>query len=138
MAFLNGEKFAKKAMIGNTKLMHQDASVSMEQLGRAMLAVAFLASEESGATKMEIRDKKVLLGLRKTKGLFVDPMTPTNPWPSESLEAAIYTLASRLQNEGDINEVSEIIVEWLAEDRHNPWPMVFELVKVGMASRGLL
>ena len=40
LVLLNGDKFAKKVMLGNVKLMHTDASVSTAQLGLAILAAA--------------------------------------------------------------------------------------------------
>ena len=48
LVLLNGEKFAKKVMMGNIQLVHSEESVSVAQLGQAMLAAAFLAAESSG------------------------------------------------------------------------------------------
>jgi hypothetical protein len=69
LIYLNGERFAKKVMAGNIELLHVDDKVSMERLGEAMLVAALLASEAQGAIKLDIREKKALLGLRKVYGL---------------------------------------------------------------------
>jgi hypothetical protein len=79
--------FAKKAMVGNTKLIHSDASVSTSQLGLAILCAAFLGSEQRGAVTLEVRPKKAMLGLRKVNGLFADPKPGVAQWPSSSIEA---------------------------------------------------
>jgi hypothetical protein len=45
LVLLKGDRFAKKAMLGNVQLLHTDASVSVSQLGQAALAAAILACQ---------------------------------------------------------------------------------------------
>ena len=60
LVLLNGEKFAKKVMMGNIQLMHTEESVSYSQLGQAMLAAAVLAAESSGNLQLEARQEKAM------------------------------------------------------------------------------
>jgi hypothetical protein len=135
LVLLNGEKFAKKVMAGNIQLLHNQEKVSVAQLGQAMLTAAFLASERAGNIRLETRQKKAMLGLRKVTNLYAIPVSATPAWPEHSFEAQIYSLADRL---GQHNEVNDIIYAWLGQDSGNPWNSAIELVKEGMAERGLL
>ena len=135
LVLLSGEQFAKKVLGGNTKLLHSEASVSVSQLGQAILAAAFLENEKSGATKLDIRQKKALLGLRKVNGLFVIPVNESIVWPENSFENHICKLAEKM---GDKNEVSRIVYSWLGHDSSSPWNAVIHEVKEGLSSRGLL
>jgi redox-regulated HSP33 family molecular chaperone len=135
LVLLNGEKFAKKVLAGNVQLLHSQEKVSVAQLGQAMLAAAFLANERSGNIRLETRQKKAMLGLRKVTGLQVLPVSVTPAWPEHSFEAQIYSLVEHL---GQHNEVNDVVYAWLGQDSGNPWNSVIELVKEGMAERGLL
>jgi len=135
LVLLSGEQFANKVLAGNIKLLHSEASVSISQLGQAMLAAAFLANENSGTTKLEIRPKKAMLGLRKVNSLFVVPANAAIVWPEYSFESQIYALAEKL---GDKNEVSRIVYTWLGMDTSSPWNNVIHEVKEGLSKRGLL
>lgn len=135
LVLLSGEQFAKKVLAGNVKLVHNEVSVSISQLGQAMLAAAFLATEKSGTTKLEKRQKKAMLGLRKVNGLFVVPANASIVWPEYSFESQIYKLAEKV---GDKNEVSRIVYTWLGKDSSSPWNEVIHEVKEGLSKRGLL
>jgi len=135
LVLLSGEQFANKVLAGNTKLLHSEASVSVSQLGQAMLAAAFLANEKSGTTKLEIHQKKALLGLRKVNSLFVVPANAAVVWPEYSFENQIYALAEKLR---DKNEVSRIVYTWIGEDSGSPWNAVIHEVKEGLSKRSLL
>jgi hypothetical protein len=137
LVLLHGEKFAKKVMLGNTELLHIDAKVSMTKLGEAMLCAAFLGSEAGGSIRLEVRQKKAMLGLRKVNGLFADPVSAIM-WPSPSIEAEITSRANQRPSGGESPEVSTIIYDWLGVNSSSPWQMVVEMVKAGLAGRGLL
>jgi hypothetical protein len=138
LVFLHGEKFAKKVMVGNTKLLHNDVKVSTARLGEAMVKAAFLASEAIGAIRLEVRQKKAMLGLRKVKSLYADPVGEGTWWPPLSLEADICYLARAYQADRENHEVSNILSGWLREDATSPWHVVIERVKANMAERGRL
>jgi len=135
LVLLSGEQFANKVLAGNIKLLHSEASVSVSQLGQAMLAAAFLVNEKSGTTKLEIRQKKAMLGLRKVNSLYVVPANAAVVWPEYSFENQIYALAEKL---GDKNEMSRIVYTWLVEDSGSPWNAVIHEVKEGLSKRGLI
>lgn len=137
LVLLNGEKFAKKVMLGNVKLMHIDASVSNAQLGGAIISAAVLADEASGNIKLEIRDDKAMFGLRKVKNLYANPTPHQIDWPQYSLEAQLPEIASRFKGE-DNHQISSLIYAWLREDSGSPWTAAIDMVKSGLAERGLL
>ena len=138
LVLLNGEKFAKKVMMGNIQLMHTQESVSYSQLGQAILAAAVLAAESSGNLQLETRQEKAMFGLRKVTNLYANPNPQPLEWPQACPEAQIVQIADSLKAKDGGNQVSNIIYAWLREDSGTPWQTVIERVKAGMTQRGLL
>lgn len=138
LVFLNGQLFAEKAWVGNVSLLHTEAKVSATQLGQAMLAAAFLAADQAGSIRLEVRQKKVLLGLGKAEALFADPGDPAVVWPEQSLESRLRELADQWWHNGGRNEVAYVLYGLLGQDSANPWQDAVEMVKAGLAARGLL
>ncbi len=112
VVFLNGEMFAKKVTLGNVQLLHTEEKVSLSQLGQAILTAAILAGEQAGAFRLEVQERKAMLGLRKVRKLFAVPANAREDLPEYSLEATLSDLAVRLKPE-DKNDVSTIIYTWL-------------------------
>ena len=137
LVFLNGELFAKKVTLGNLDLMHTDEKVSIAQLGGAILATAVLACEQAGAFRLEFRERKAMLGLRKVRELFAVPADPSINLPEHSLEATFFDLATRLAPQNK-NDIYTIVHTWLRQDAITPWNTAMELIKAGMAERGIL
>ena len=137
VVFLNGELFAKKVMLGNVDLLHSDEKVSLAQLGQTILATAVLACEAAGAFRLEVRERKAMLGLRKVRELFAVPSNPRENLPEHSLEATFANLAAQMAPQ-DNNDIYTMFYTWLREDAMSPWNTVMELLKSGMAKRGLL
>ncbi|MES0361974.1 MAG: hypothetical protein ABUK20_13720 [Anaerolineales bacterium] len=138
LVLLRGDQFAKKVMIGNIKLLHTDASVSISQLGQAILAAAVLAAEAAGNLQLEVRQGKAMFGLRKVKNLYANPTPTPVEWPKYSLEAQLPPIAERFKNDQDSHEVSDLIYAWLRQDSSSPWQSAIEMVQSGLAERGLL
>ncbi|MFC1922387.1 hypothetical protein ACFLY4_03775 [Chloroflexota bacterium] len=138
LVLLRGDQFAKKVMIGNIKLLHTDASVSISQLGQAILAAAVLAAEAAGNLQLEVRKGKAMFGLRKVKNLYANPTPTPVEWPKYSLEAQLPPIAERFKNDQDSHEVSNLIYAWLRQDSSSPWQSAIEMVQSGLAERGLL
>lgn len=138
LVLLRGDQFAKKVMIGNIKLLHTDASVSISQLGQAILAAAVLAAEAAGNLQLEVRQGKAMFGLRKVKNLYANPTPTPVEWPEYSLEAQLPPIAERFKNDQDSHEVSNLIYAWLRQDSSSPWQSAIEMVQSGLAERGLL
>lgn len=137
IVLLHGEQFASKALLGNIQLLHSDESVSINKLGEAILAAAFLACDEAGSIRLEMRQKKAMLGLRKVNRLCAAPGDPAVAWPAASLEEAIGRLAQRYA-EDDSDEVRNLVYGWLSQDSSSPWQDAIERIKAGLAERGLL
>ena len=138
LVLLNGQLFAEKAWVGNVSLLHTEAKVSATQLGQAMFATAFLAADQAGSIQLQVRQKKVLLGLGKADALFADPGDPAIPWPEPSLEGRLRGLAERWQHNKGQNEVANVLYSLLGQDSVSPWQEAVDLVKAGLAARGLL
>jgi hypothetical protein len=138
LVLLRGDQFAKKVMIGNIKLLHTDASVSISQLGQAILAAAVLAAEAAGNLQLEVRQGKAMFGLRKVKNLYANPTPTPVEWPKYSLEAQLPPIAERFKNDQDSHEVSNLLYAWLRQDSSSPWQSAIEMVQSGLAERGLL
>lgn len=138
LVFLNGDAFAGKARLGNMQLLNTGASVSISQLGQAILSAAFLANEKIGAFNLETYQKKALFGLRKVTGLLVRPGKSSADWPSGSIEAEFLSLALGRHMSGASADVTDLIYIWLRQDSHDPWKTVFEILQSVMADRGLL
>lgn len=137
LVFLNGEIFAHKVTLGNVDLMHTDQKVSLAQLGEAILKAAFLACEQAEAFRLEFRERKAMLGLRKVQALAAVPASPRVMLPEHSLEATLAELAARLAPQ-DKNDIYTILYTWLRQDTASPWNTVLDLLKAGMARRGVL
>ena len=138
LVLLNGDQFAKKVMLGNIKLLHTDASVSVSQLAQAMLVAAVLADESSGNLRLEVRQEKAMFGLRKVKNLYANPTPHPVEWPQFSLESQLPQIAERFKNDDDSHRVSNLIYAWLRQDSSSPWQSTIEMVKSGLTERGLL
>lgn len=138
LVFLNGEAFAKKARLGNMQLLNTDASVSISQLGQAILSAAFLANEKIGASNLETYQKKALFGLRKGTSLSVRPGKSSADWPAGSIEAELLSLALSRHMSGESTDVTDLIYIWLRQDTRDPWKTVLEILQSVMADRGLL
>ena len=138
LVLLNGEKFAKKVMMGNIQLMHMEASVSAAQLGQAILVCAILVLESSGNLQLEARQEKALFGLRKVTNLYGNPTPNPVEWPETCPESQLLQIAGRLKEKDGGNQVTNMIYTWLKADSGAPWQTTIELVKSGMAQRGLL
>jgi hypothetical protein len=138
LIFLNGEMFAPKAsLVNKVKLMHTDLGVSGPDLVQAILATAVLANQQAGAVRLESREKKVMLGLSRINALYVEPYMLVG-WPANSLEATVSRLATQFQADKGNNDVENIVYALLEHKSPAPWQLVVELVKAGLAGRGLV
>ncbi len=108
------------------------------------LVAAFLAVEQSGAVKLEVRRQQALFGLLVFDKLYVVPGEGAISWPSRSIESELRGIAERLQSKSGKghNHVSEIVYDWwMGRERYKsrrPWARLGDLVKDGLVSRGLL
>ncbi len=139
LVYLNGEKFAQKAGVFNKiKLMHLDQSINDAQLVQMTAAAAFLANEQAGAVRLELRSKKALFGLTSVQALYAEPCGVRPPWPENTLEALFPTYAERFKVEKNTNEVYTILYAWMREDFMSPFDEVISRIQYGLGSRSLL
>ncbi len=139
LVYLNGEKFSQKAELFNRiKLMHLDQGVNNAQLVQMTVAAAFLANEQAGALRLELRSKKALFGLTSVQALYAEPCGVRPPWPNNTLEALLPTYAERFKVEKNSNEVYTILYAWMREDFMSPFDEVISRIQYGLGSRNLL
>lgn len=130
---LNGEAFAPPpGLTDPLALLHTAGAVSAAALARAMLAAAFLAAEQAGALRLDVRPKPTPFGPSKVRTLYAEPGEADPAWPAHSLEARLRLPA------GASLEVSVVVPGLLEADAPNPWHHTAEVVKRGLARRGLL
>lgn len=133
--YFNGEKFAAaKGIFNKISLMHTSVQVNRVELAQHMLAAAFLANEQAGLMRLELRQKKVLFGLSSKTTLFADPTGQPPRWPGDCLEADLLAAAGRAAN----SEVGSIVSAWLGRNYSDPYDEVFGRAKMYLAGRGLL
>ena len=143
MVLLYAERFTTaQILLGRTgdpqvPLLHADMTVSAPQLGRAILAVAFLANDRAGSIRLDPRQKTKLFGLSSVDTLFADPLENKAAWPVSSLESRVLAVAQRLFDDKEQHEVVTIITELLPMSPE-PWAAVTGLVIQGLGDRGLL
>jgi len=138
MVFLHGEKFASKAgLLNKQKLIHLDQEVSRPELVTSIVAAALLASQDAGAIRLEVRQKKALLGLAKVTTLYAEPLQPID-FPSGSLEAKFFELATEYKLNKDQNEIWRLVYAWLIHDVDSPWSEAIDRIQSGLGKRQLL
>jgi hypothetical protein len=137
LVLLRGDQFAKKTMLGNVRLLHTEESVSLVQLGEAILAAAFLACHEAGSIQLRVRPKKALFGLRRVDRLQAMPGDPAVAWPAATLEATIGRMVQDSARDDGL-DIRDLVYRWLAQDSASPWQAAVDRIKAGLAERGLL
>lgn len=135
MVYFNAEKLVStKGVFNKISLMHTDVQVNRVELAQHLLAAAFLANEQAGLMRLELRQKKVMFGLSSKTALFADPTGQPPRWEGPCLEADLLAAAGRAAN----SEVESIVSAWLGRDYSDPYDEVFLRVKMNLAGRGLL
>ena len=136
VVLLRCDQFASKAKWESDGLLHLEIKY-FPGLAQAMLTTAFLANEQVGALRLEVRQKKARLGLGQAQVLFAEPVG-TSGWPAHSPEAELCAIAAQLKANTGNNEVANVVYAWLKVDFMYPAMVVVEAVKSGLAERGLL
>jgi hypothetical protein len=149
LVLLHGDRFASTSSTAVkfgewVRLVHMDTSAYARELGRTMLAAAFLAVEQAGAVRLEVRRHQALFGLLVSDKLYVVPAEHAISWPSRSFESELHQIAASLQSKSGKghSHVSEIVYDWWmgreGRKSSSPWATLGRLVKDGLAYRGLL
>ena len=132
LILLNGEQFAEKTMWGNLTLLDGKTKVKARPLVIKMIMAAILVNEKVGAIRLEKRERQKGIVFPSINLIAVWNNTNVT-WPGHSLEDHVLQ-AAKLDN----NWVDDIIYVWLGESSPNPWLFAVDLIKSGMARRGLL
>lgn len=140
LVWLNAAAFAGKKSFNDWVYtpLGSEASVSLKDLARQVVAAALLGAEQAGAIRIETRPKKTLFGLRTVTALYATPSDGSPQAPPDTLESRLVTIARDLQAQKDKHEVDKIVHNLLTEDVGNPWGAVLADVGDGMSRRGLL
>lgn len=131
LVLLNGQQFIGKTNVDTENLLNGKAKGFAKPLGEIILTAAFLAGEHVGAIRLEVEKGKKLFMFPSTK-LLVASNNSVVAWPAGSLESII---ASARKNRP---EVHEIVHDWLSRDDNDPWGLVIDKVRDGLAQRQLL
>jgi hypothetical protein len=131
---LFGDRFSKPAgMLGYSEVVLSSGNkVDADALAMNALAVAFLANEQSGAIRLELRPGKAMFGLMKTEHLHAVPGQRQVGWPDGSLERVI---AISVQN---APKVSDLVSGIIGQRSQSPEQALCNRVKAGLAMRGVL
>ncbi|MCU0502795.1 MAG: hypothetical protein MUC51_13710 [Anaerolineae bacterium] len=131
LVLLHSQQFTGKTNVNTEDLLNGNAKKLAKPLGEAILTTAFLASEEIGAIRLEVEKGKKLLMFSSTK-LLVTSNNSAVAWPAGSLES---TISSARKNRP---EAHEVVHDWLGRDNDDPWSLVIDKVRDGLAQRQLL
>lgn len=135
LVLLRGEQFAPPgSLVDKVTLLHNGQEVSAKTLARVVFAIAILANEQAGVLRLQPGTRKGLFGLAETPVLWLEPVSASAQWPAGTLEAQIQALATKK----GANDLYTIVHAALLHDYANPWASALDLVKAGLARRGLL
>jgi hypothetical protein len=135
LVYFNAEKYASsKGVFNKVSLMHSDLQVNKVELVQYLLAAAFLANEQAGLMRLEMRQKKVLFGLVPKTALYADLTGHTANWEGPCLEADLLDASGSAAN----SEVVSIVSFWLRHDYSDPYDEVLGRLKNNLVNRGLL
>lgn len=140
VVLFNGERFARRWLVGNLELLDGGARVGANQLGLAVLRAAFLESEERDVVRLERGEVPGWFGRRSRPTFFVEPGRTSADWPRHTVEWALPTFLDELlhQRDGEGGPVGAVVDALFVGDRHDPWRYVVDLVRDGLVARGLL
>ena len=100
-------------------------------------AAAFLAAEQGGMLRLEIRAKKALLGLRTVETLYADPTGSAGAFPAESLESTLHVQAVSLSKKNK-HDVRDIVASLFSGTSVDPWSSALHRIRDALGARGLL
>ncbi len=139
LVLLHGEQFSPKGkLLDRTKLIHNGQEVVCSTLVERVMAAAVLGNEQYGVIRLEIRQKRGLLGLGKVDALYMEPSGQSFNWPAGTLEAEICRRVPALKANKNRHEVYNFVYEWMGREVSNPWDEVIAMLQRGLGQRGLL
>ena len=133
--FLNGDQFAKTAVLGY-KLLSSETKVNVQDFARAILAGALLAMEAAGELKLELEEYKRLIG--KGRRVKLTPLGDVSSFPSPSLEVVLREICLYLEGSKKGANVKDVVWAAVGKDDDHPWNKMVDSIPPHLADRGLL
>jgi hypothetical protein len=133
IVYLFGDRFVKKARLGGEQLVYGGAKVKNNDLAEKLLVAAFADLAGRGYLGLEvIKEKK--LGLFTTRDVQVTRLSE----PGAALYGVDGAIWDNLSGDRRQDRVREIISRILVRERPNPWRVIVEVAKNGLAEQGYL
>lgn len=133
IVYLFGDRFAKKARVGGETLVYGGGKVKLSDLADRLLVAAFADLADRGYLGLEaIQEKK--LALFTTRDVQVTRLRG----PEEALYGVDAAMWANLSGDPRQDRVRDIISRILVRQRPNPWRVIVELAKNGLAEQGYL
>lgn len=137
VVLFNGERFARRRLVGNVRLLHSGERVAARPLGRAILRAAFLANDEADVVRFRHGEVPTWFGRRSRRTLFVEPGRAAPEWPRLTVEWAVSTFLEELPRGGTGGvPVGALVDSFFDGDQADPWSYVVDLVRDGLVARG--
>lgn len=133
--FLNGDQFAKTAVLGY-RLLDSETKLSVQDFARAVVAGTLLAMEAVGELKLELEEYKRLIG--KGRRIKLTPIGDQTSFPSPSLEAVFREICVYLEGSKKGANVKDLVWASLGKDDDHPWNKMVDSISPHLANRGLL
>ena len=133
--FLNGDQFAKTAVLGY-RLLSSETKLNVQDFARAILAGALLAMEAAGELKLEMEEYKRLIG--KGRRVKLTPLGDESSFPSPSLEVVLREICLYLEGSKKGANVKDVIWAAVGKDDDHPWNRMVDSISPHLADRGVL
>lgn len=138
VVFLARDRFAPPAgRLSYYRSAGIEIKTSIPELAQQAYAAAFLAAERAGLLDLNVRSKKVMLGLRTVDALYADPTGGADAFPGDCLENRLHQTALGLSAKQQ-QEVWRVVYGIWSSDSSNPHADAVGQVQNLMASRGVL
>lgn len=132
LVYLFGEQFVEQARAVGETLLYSGVKVKARELAEMLYGVALLALEANGVVRLELAQRKRLLGLASQQTVAVVRLGSAAPG---GLEAAILAY---LDADPARNDVAELLGRHLGQEMPDPWGHMTALVKRDLVARGFL
>jgi hypothetical protein len=128
IVFLRGELFVHEE---GELALPSGVKVALQPLAETALAAAFLGCAAQQLVKLQIHERKRLLGLRKSLQLFATPQPGRFPWLDDTLEARLLKWVTTLASEEE-HTVSRAVYLTLGRSTPDPWHTIVTLLQEGL------
>jgi hypothetical protein len=133
IVYLFGDRFVKKARLGGETLVYGGGKVKLSDLAEKLLVAAIAELAGKGYLGLEaIQEKKLALFTNR------DVQVTRLSGPAEALYGVDAAIWQNLSGDPRHDRVRDIIIRILVREQPNPWRVIVELAKNGLAEQGYL